>query len=111
MAFSSASVNGIVRWGFSSSFSRSASSGAVSATTFRWACVSLTGKRWTGCLCDMAMVLLLVGEWHQLIEALLDYVVPTAPQQLNPFWVFARHLHQLPHLPVHVFEETEAAVG
>src|SRR5262249_55342685 len=44
IAFNSARVNGMVRCGFSSSFSRSANSGAISATTFRWAWVSLTGK-------------------------------------------------------------------
>src|SRR5579883_3436475 len=43
IAFNSAKVNGMVRWFRSCSFSRSASSGAISATTFRWACVSLTG--------------------------------------------------------------------
>src|SRR5262245_32695508 len=41
-AFNSARVNGMVRWFRSSSFRRSASSGAVSATTLRWARVSLT---------------------------------------------------------------------
>jgi hypothetical protein len=44
IAFNSARVKLIVRWFRSSSFSRSASSGAISATTFRWAWVSLTGK-------------------------------------------------------------------
>src|SRR5262245_45233560 len=43
-AFNSARVNGIVRWFRSSSLSRSASSGAISATTLRWAWVSLTGN-------------------------------------------------------------------
>src|SRR5262249_55200588 len=44
IAFNSASVNSMVRWFRWSSFSRSASAGAISATTFRWAWVSLTGK-------------------------------------------------------------------
>src|SRR5262249_31138912 len=43
IAFNSARVNRMVRWGFSPSFRRSASSGTISATTFRWAWVSLTG--------------------------------------------------------------------
>src|SRR5262245_16548428 len=44
IAFNSVSVKGMVRWLRSPSFSRSASSGAISATTFRWAWVSLTGN-------------------------------------------------------------------
>src|SRR5260370_20127796 len=44
IAFNSARLTWMVRWFRSSSFSRSASSGAISATTFRWAWVSLTGK-------------------------------------------------------------------
>src|SRR4051812_21397184 len=64
-----------------------------------------------GCLCGMPVTLLRLWQRHKFIEALLDYVVPTAPQQLNPFWVFGSHFHQHLHLPVHVFEETEAAVS
>src|SRR5262245_54227459 len=43
MPSNSAGVNRMVRWGLSSSFKRSQSSGAISATTFRWAWVNLTG--------------------------------------------------------------------
>src|ERR1051325_10027062 len=61
--FSSGTVNGIVRWSASDSLSRSVSSGWISATTFRWAWVSLTGK----CPGVPAIVSLLVrGHWQAL---------------------------------------------
>ena len=42
MTFNSATVNCMERWSGSSSFSRSARLGTISATTFRWAWVSFT---------------------------------------------------------------------
>jgi hypothetical protein len=48
---------------------------------------------------------------HQFVQALLDYVQPTAAKQFAPFGVFGRHFHQLLHLAIHVVEEEEAAVN
>src|SRR4051812_5668389 len=51
IVFNSVRVNSMVRWFGSSSFRRAGSAGGVSAPTFRWACVSRTGK----CCLDTAI--------------------------------------------------------
>src|SRR5262249_39176024 len=51
------------------------------------------------------------GQRDQFVEAPLDHIGPAPPPQLAPFGDFVRHLHELLHLPVRVFEEAEAAVG